>query len=146
MLKAIVPKNTTQISRAVWPLLIRSEKASLKTGFGSERSSLLIGLILSCFQSAIRLRRSPIIAAPWTTRINNKLVKSRSNQPIISADIPMPTRNITYSNATTRGRFSSLARSLANAKPAVWVMCKPIPVIMNASAAKTSPAQLGPKV
>ena len=146
MLNAMVPKNTTTNKRPADPPAAKSRQASRNFGRGDWRSAADIGFIFSCFHRAMTFRQMPTNAAPWTTRISQRLLKSDSSQPINSDDMPIPTRNMTYNNATTRGRVSSSARSLANASPAVCVMWMPNPVIKNAKAAKTSPAQSGPSV
>ena len=88
----------------------------------------------------------PNNAAPWTTLISRIFEKSLNRYPMTRADKPIPTKNITYKRATTRGRLSFGALSLASANPAVWVICKPSPVIKNAKPARTSPAHKGPTV
>jgi hypothetical protein len=52
----------------------------------------------------------------------------------------MPTKSITYISATTRGRVSAGAKSVASARPAVCVVCKPAPTKRNARAAEARPA------
>ena len=53
----------------------------------------------------------------------------------------MPTNSMTYISATTRGRVFSSARSVANARPAVWVICNPAPTSKNANAPDVWPIQ-----
>ena len=69
--------------------------------------------------------------------------KSISSVPITMALMSMPTRSITYKSATTRGRFSSVARSVANARPAVWVVCIPAPTRRKAKALAAMPRPTG---
>ena len=55
----------------------------------------------------------------------------------------MPSSSITYISATTRGRVSSLAWSVARARPAVWAVCRPTPTTRKAKAAAAGATQAG---
>ncbi len=58
----------------------------------------------------------------------------------------MPASSDTYISATTRGRVSAGARSVASASPAVCVTCRPAPTSRNASAAAASPNHAGARL
>ena len=93
------------------------------------------GFRASCFHSAMLLSTSVIKAAPCTTCTRVLGEKSASTRP---KKVPLPTMpisSITYIRATTRGRVSSSARSVASARPAVCAVCRPIPTTRKANAA-----------
>ena len=98
-----------------------------------------LGSRTSCFQTATKFKIMVTIAAPWITWIKRIALKSDNNQPRMSELINIPTNNMTYKRATTRGRVSSVAKSVARARPAVCVVCIPKPTRRKATAAATSP-------
>ena len=85
--------------------------------------------------------RSP---APCTTRTSRISLKGVSRRPKPTAASTVPTSSIMQSSATTFGRARSGARSVASARPAVWVVCIPAPVIRKARAAPACPTMGGP--
>ncbi len=95
MLKAMVPTKTTASSRPASPPAAKSRQASEKRGRGASRSSRLIGRTRSCFQSATTFSRSVASAAPCTTRTSLSAEKSARRVPMITAETPMPRRNMT---------------------------------------------------
>ena len=58
----------------------------------------------------------------------------------------MPTSKAAYISATTRGRVSAGARSVARASPAVCATCRPAPTNRKARAAAASPNHTGARL
>ena len=55
----------------------------------------------------------------------------------------VPSNSITHIRPTTLGWSSTGAKSVAKARPTVWVVCKPAPTSKNATAAPIWPTQAG---
>ena len=122
-----------------------NRQASRKAGRGgsSGRDGAPRG---SCFHNAMMLRNIVTIAAPCTTPMSFTSVNERSSQPKTRLLSSTPSSSITYISATTRGRVSAGAMSVASARPAVCVVCNPAPASANASAAAMVPIHAGPCV
>ena len=124
MLKAAVPRPTATRKRSERPAPAKRRQVSRNAGRGRLRA-VADGLRASCFHSASRLSTIVASAAPCTTWISRTALKWRSTRPNNRPLPIMPISNITYISATTRGRASAGARSVASARPAVCVVCKP---------------------
>ncbi len=133
MLNAAVPQPIASSSRALRASEVNSRQTT--ENLGVARSGRVVdGARASCFHSAMTLSAMVNIAAPCTIATSRVALKSASSEPITKAAPIMPTSSITNISATTRGRVSSGARSVASARPAVCVVCMPSPVKRNASA------------
>ena len=84
------------------------------------------------------------MAAPCTTCTSFLSEKSASSALHSVPPSTMPSSSITYIKATTRGRESSEARSVASARPVVCVVCSPVPTSRKASPAHRWPTQAMP--
>ena len=93
----------------------------------------------SCFHTAMPFRTMVATPAPWITCTRRPLEKSASSAPKISALTIEPASSATYMRPTTLGCFSGGVRSVASAKPTVWVMCSPVPTSRKARPAATWP-------
>ena len=135
MLKAAVPRPTDtkkRVARARW---LNWRQVCLKSGRGACSSRRWPSRRGSCFHNATMLSSIVTAAAPcttWISRVGEKLVSNAPNSKLLPT---MPNSNITYISATTRGRDSGVARSVANASPAVCVVCMPAPTSKKASTA-----------
>ena len=142
IMKAMVPKPTTTKRRRVcgplqkWAQAL--EKESL-TGTPGLRNRLRG----SCFHKASTFKTRVSKATVWVTRIKRPGLYSLSKSPNSSALKIMPANCITNIKPTTWGWVSGGAKSVAKAKPTVWVVCMPTPTIKKAPAAPTRPTHVG---
>ena len=142
MLKATVPKPSATSRRRASPA--RSNSAQDWRKLGRTRSCAVSdGRRGSCFHRAAAFSTMVATEAPWITWISRTSEKRASNRPNSSALNTMPSRSIMHSSDTTLGCLSGGERSVASARPTVWVVCRPAPTSRKASAAAAWPTKTG---
>ena len=138
----MVPRPMTHSRRRAWASATKCCRACRKPTSGAGRCPRVRSRP-SCFHSESPLSTSVATAEAWMTCTSRAGVYSVSIQPNTAALTIDPASSITYIRPTILGWSRSGTKSVASARPAVWVVCRPMPTSRKATAAAAGPIQLG---